>query len=599
MGVKSVFPEQGIDWDTLQARFPAIAFELAYGSYEKTYHFSDTIEKEIQEWKNSLVLEAIDVLYVYGTGFGYSYKELKSWLHERKERKLVFFEDNISMLDTLFHQDIGSEILIDPQVYFYYVPDEKMWPQIFEECVCRFLSDRIEWTALRSSSAGREKKVRALRLKLFRKSTAVHAKVGELLHYSLLMQNIGVNLFHLPDSFHANQLKGKFKNVPAIICGAGSSLKEEIELLKGLEQKALVIAGGSAITALGHYGIRPHMAMAVDPNEEEYVRLKTSSCFEAPFVYSSRLHKDVLSSTHMQMGYLCSNTGGLFEAWVHDKLGIHTKSFALELGEEALSVTTLATAFAVHMGCNPIIFCGVDLSYSNGQRYCPGVVSSSSVSKKELEKVTRSRDRMIRRKNIKGQFVQTLIKWVMEAACLGSYAKKHPGTQFFNLSKEGLPIPKAQVITKEELLQSFCTHDYDLRGWLRAESEMTEFPQDARLVLDESFTKLKKSFETSSTLFKQMLHELHERKKKVDDLSIPLDSGKMSIIEMDLVEEPAFEVCFQSVFSVYQGILEWVNTSSLSIEGPKERLRFLENKEKVWKSGLKVAEDCLAFLKNY
>ena len=608
MEVKSVSLEEEIHWDALQCRFPSIAFELCYGSYKKIAYFydekgevngrglrgpiySETIEKEMAEWKNSLPLEGIDILYVYGMGLGHFYQELQLWLHEKKERKILFFEDDLGILDALFRQDVGLAVLSDPQVHVYYVANEKMWPQLLEECVQTWLSDHIQWTALRSYFLGRERKVRSLGLKLLRKSACIHAKAGESLHYPLLMQNVAANLLHIPISFHANHLKGTFKNIPAVICGAGSSLKEGASFLKGLEQKALVIAGGSAITALGHYGINPHIAMAVDPNEEEYERLKTSSCFETPFVYSSRLHKDVLSSTHMQMGYLCSNTGGLFEAWMHEKLGIHNKSFALELGEEALSITTLATAFAVEMGCNPIIFCGVDLAYSSGQRYCSGVMPSSSVSWKELEKVKRSRDRVIRRKNIEGKFVSTLIKWVMEAACLGSFARKHPDTTFLNLSTQGLPIPNAPVVTKEDLMGSYLLHDYDLRGKLRAESETKEFPKDSKDLLQKAFKQLKGSFESSLPIFEEMLREIQEKKN--------IDSGKISLLEMDLEELPAYLVCFGSVFSVYQGILEWISSRSGSMDDPKEKLRFLENKEKLWKSGEKLAKECLELLKNY
>ncbi len=616
MVVKSISHEQEIHWDALQSRFPSIAFELCYGSYDKISYFydekgelngkgskgliySDDIAKEMFDWKSSLPLEGIDILYVYGIGFGHFYEELNCWLHEKKERKIIFFEDDLGILDTLFRQDIGLEILNDAQVHIYYVAEEKMWPQLLEKCVQTWMSDQIQWTVLRSYSQGRERKVRSLGLKLLRKSACVHARACESLHYQLLMQNVATNLLYIPISFHANHLKGAFKNIPAVICGAGSSLKSEIGFLKELEQKALVIAGGSAITALGHYGIKPHIAMAVDPNEEEHERLKTSSCFETPFVYSSRLHKEVLSSTNMQMGYLCSNTGGLFEAWVHEKLGIHTQSFALELGEEALSVTTLATAFAVEMGCNPIIFCGVDLAYSSGQRYCSGVMPSSSISWKELEKVKRSRDRVIRRKNIEGKFVPTLIKWVMEASCLGSFARKHKEVTFLNLSTQGLPIPNASVIKQEDLMSSHLFHDYDLRGKLRAESEMAEFPKDSKDLLQKAFKELKESFESSLPLFEEMLKELQEKKKKVDDLSVPVDSGKMSLLEMDLEELPAYFVCFHSVFAVYQGIMKWINEASSAMDDPQERLRFLENKEKLYKSGEKLAKECLDFLKSY
>ncbi len=613
--ISSDFYDKEINWNALQCRFPAIAFELSYGSYEKISCFYDekrmvnakgprgllysaNIEKEINQWKNALPLDRIDILYVYGTGLAHLYKELIPWLHAKKERKIVFFEEEISILEALFRQDIGFKLLEDRQVHFYYVPENKMWTSIIEDCVQQWLSDRIEWTTLRSYLVGREKKVRSLTLSLLRKSASVHAKVSESLHYSFLMQNIATNLLSIPQSFHVNQLKGKFKNIPAVICGAGYSLGEEVGLLKELEQKALVIAGGSAITALGHYGIRPHIAMAVDPNEEEYVRLKTSSCFETPFIYSSRLHKDVLPSTNMQMGYLCSNTGGIFEAWVHEKLGIHTRSFALDLEEEALSVTTLATAFAVELGCNPIIFCGVDLSYSNRQRYCEGVMNSSSVSLKELEKMTRSRDKVIRRKNVKGEFVYTLIKWVMEASALGIYAKKNQNTTFLNLSFKGLPILGVPEISREDLLKRYCLHDYDLRGMLRVESEAVKFPKEAKDSLLSAFEELIGSFEKSLPLLMQMIQEIQEKRKRVEDLSISLESGKMSVIEMDISEEPAYEVCFHPIFSIYLGILDWWTPSEASLDSAEERVRFLEKKEKIWTVGEEIGRECLAFLKN-
>ncbi len=603
-----------IDWDLLQSRYPSIAVELCFGAYEKIspfyddkgflnaksvrgFLYSDDIENEMNQSVASLDLEVLDVLYVYGIGLGHFYRAIQSWLHKSPSRKIIFFEEDLSVLDALFEQEVGGDLLKDSQVHIYYVPRDEMWPDVLEECVNRWMSDQIEWTNLRSYFFQREKKIRGLRLKLLRRSACIHAKIAEALHYPMLMQNIGTNLLQVPSSFHANQLKGKFKNIPAIICGAGYSLGQESEHLKELHQKALIISGGSAITAMSHYRIHPHIAIAVDPNEEEYLRLRASSCFETPFIYSSRLHKEVLSSTNVQMGYLCSNTGGLFEAWMHEKLGIHTKSFALGLGEEALSVTTLATAFAVEMGCNPIIFCGVDLSYSNRQRYCPGVVSSSSVSLKELEKIKKSRDQMVRRKNVEGNYVYTLIKWVMEASCLGEFAKKQDKTSFFNLSSKGIPIPNAPVISWEELMKVHLVHDYDLKGKLQAETQETYFLKEVETVLKAGREELYLSFERSLFLFDRMIEEIQEKKEKVSEKTFSWNSGIISLIEMDLLEEPAYEVCFHMIFSVYQGILDWWTPSQTFEDSPEERLRFLEKKERLWKNGQKVARECLSFLK--
>jgi hypothetical protein len=299
----------------------------------------------------------------------------------------------------------------------------------------------------------------------------------------------------------------------------------------------------------------------------------------------------------MQMGYLCSNTGGVFEQWMHEKLGIHCESFALALGSEALSITTLATAFARYLGCDPIVFCGVDLAYSNNQQYCPGVVSSSSsISKKELEKVTRSRDRLVRRKNIRGQFVHTLIKWVMEASCLGSYARSHEAS-FFNLSSQGLPIPGVSEISWEEFLNQHANIEYDLRGMLHVEARLASSFQAKEPILQDSFETIRTSFERCVCLFQQMQEEIQKKKKTVQEASFSWESGAIHLIELDLLVEPAYSVCLYGTFAVRKQLLNWW-TPSQGLESEQERFQSLEKQELLWKYGKEIAEECLSFLKN-
>jgi hypothetical protein len=606
MGIGFAGIKEEVDWELLQTRFPSIAFALSCDFYpsancfisskgflnartEKGTLHSEDLEKELSDWKESLSLEGIDLLYIYGVGCGHYYQALLPWLKKQKERRLLFLEEDLGVLKALFSQEIGKEMLEDPQVHFYYKPKEASWDFVIEECVQKWVSDRIEWTSLRSYFLGQEKKLRALRLQLLRRSASVHAKVGEALHYPVLMENLLTSFCQIPNSFHANKLRGAFKNVPAIICGAGRSLAKAAPELKALEQKALIIAGGSAITALSHYQIRPHLCMALDPNEEEYFRLKNLSCFETPFIYSSRLHKDVLSSTHLQMGYLCSNTGGLLEDWMHEKLGLGFDGFGNQLGDEALSVTTLAVAFAKELGCRPILFCGVDLSYSDMQRYAAGVLPSSRVFLEELQMEKKSRERFVRRKNREGKFVYTLVKWVMEAACIGAYAKKHPDLPFFNVSNEGLPIPGVQTLSVEEFTSLYCQNSYDLRGKIQAEIAEASLSHISQEKIFAEFKTLQLSFEETLPLFKQMIEEIEAQGS----------SWKMDLLDMDLKEQPAYEVCLALAFLVYQRILDWWYPDPVLKEGEEKKLHLLEKKRHLWLQGEKMAKQCISLLKKF
>ena len=110
----------------------------------------------------------------------------------------------------------------------------------------------------------------------------------------------------MPDSFYANNLKGVFGGFPAIIVGAGPSLEYCIEDLKELKNRAFIIAGGSAVSALSKWGIEPHLIVAVDPNEEGRERFKKNYFFEVPLIYSLRTFPEVLTLSNPRLGYLRS-----------------------------------------------------------------------------------------------------------------------------------------------------------------------------------------------------------------------------------------------------------------------------------------------------
>ncbi len=212
-----------------------------------------------------------------------------------------------------------------------------------------------------------------IREMVFEKAAAFQVLCSEVLQYSALTRNLAENFRRLPKAFDATSLRGKFKNIPAIVCGAGPSLQKEAALLQTMQQKAVVIAGGSAITVLHSLGIKPHFGMAVDPNPEELIRLKNISSTDMPLLYANRVCPEIFPLFKGPIGPFCSSTGGPFETWMEKKLNLNTKSIGADLKQEAFSVTTLAIAMACAMGCDPIILAGVDLAYTDGRRYSSGV----------------------------------------------------------------------------------------------------------------------------------------------------------------------------------------------------------------------------------
>ncbi len=159
-------------------------------------------------------------------------------------------------------------------------------------------------------------------------------------------------------------LTGLFRGHPCIVAAAGPSLDRNIEAIKRADGHALIVAVDTAVRPLLAAGIRPHLAVAVDPSEANARHLcgqvntqGTWLVAEAsvdPTVfreYIGRAFTFKVSDHHPWPWLTASGLGrGSLRAWG--------------------SVLTTAFDLACAMGCDPITFVGADLAYTDGLLYC-------------------------------------------------------------------------------------------------------------------------------------------------------------------------------------------------------------------------------------
>ncbi|MFS8563602.1 MAG: DUF115 domain-containing protein [Rhabdochlamydiaceae bacterium] len=467
----------------------------------------------------------IDTLYVYGIGLGHHLYSVEAWLTEKSSRVVVILEDDLGVLDAFWKT--SQEILNHPQVFLKFIPHSSMWDSALEDCAKRFSSAHIQVIALPSYARKKSSRLRQIKLSLQRKTVLWNALLSEELLSPLFHRNILQNILHLPETFYVNKWQGIFKGTPAIICGAGPSLAEAQDILKTCEEKALILAAGSAISALGALNIQPHFALAIDPNPQEYEHLKHLKCPDTPLIFSSRLFPKVLDLFSGPLGYLSSKTGGPLEAHLEAALGLDELSIGPSLGREALSITTLTAALAYAWGCNPIIFVGVDLSYAGMQMYAPGVVSTGSMTMEKLLQETKVSDQLIVRKNRQGNPVATLVKWIMESDTLSQYAKERSDRQFFDASARGLGFTHIPYKNLGDILQEYAPRPRNLRKEIQKNIEHTQLAISSADI-EKLFSRLQESLKRCLTLTQKILEER-------------LNSGTKIVLEMDLEEEEAYK----------------------------------------------------------
>lgn len=474
---------------------------------------------DLTAWRSRLNLEGVEVLYVYGLGTGELYTQFVSWLREKRERQLVVLEADTGVIATVLQQQ--APILFDAQVSIEWIADRKALLQELSEL---YPVAGIAVIALPGMETAAFQKIR---LQLLRRTSLSYALFVDRLYGYRLFENFVRNVPQLERAFYANGLKQAFAGIPAIICGAGPSLKADIETLRTLEGRALIIAGGSAIAALSAAGIEPHFAIAIDPNPEEQIRLQNSFAYECPFLFSTRLCPAVFATCNGPFGYLRAGIGGAAELWLEEKLALTDPLLGEHLSDESISVTTLALAFAQHIGCSTIILSGMDLAYTGGNRYAPGVRHQTTSQTLEISKSPQ--DRLLRKKDKRGNFVKTAVRWVMEAASIAHFAKKHPEIQWRNATEGGLPI---SGILQQSLRTIEFPLQWDLRGMIAKEIALHPFPS---LPSENPLPDLKQSLIRLIAQLEILAGE------KV---------GSKALAELDMQEELAFSVLFYDMDKV-------------------------------------------------
>jgi hypothetical protein len=181
------------------------------------------------------------------------------------------------------------------------------------------------------------------------------------------LANLWCNLSFLQGSRSVDSARGLFHGVPAIIVSAGPSLEKNVHLLDNLKNKAILISCGSALGPLRRRGITPHFEVVVDPNPAMHEVLRPYLDSPVCFVLSLMAQYRISQECAGQRMYFLVN----FDTRVTEDLKRITRINTIL--PAMASVSTTALFFAIHAGCDPIIFVGLDLCYTDGRTHIDNI----------------------------------------------------------------------------------------------------------------------------------------------------------------------------------------------------------------------------------
>jgi len=389
---------------------------------------------------------------ILGCGLGYAVEQLVAQLDEN-DTVYVVEPHIVSFRLAMEHRDL-SGILSDPRVVISFTKK-------VDEAVAAFIARYSLATCTGVGfieCAGRTKLPSdGFFTELIERLKGVFITTGGNLQTLMLMawtyqKNTMASMGHIGEHPPVRTLFNTFENKPAIIVSAGPSLKKNIEQLKALKDRAVIIAADTSVRPLMNAGIEPHLVCTGDPQEANWKHLRGSETTEAhliaePMTYSASLEMF---------------QGRLFIASYEDKVMRWIENFIPAVGHTVTwgSVATMAFDAARKMGCDPIIFVGQDLSFPGGRTYVEGTYLEDEEKREMTVEAFEKGRKTIMQTDIYGQPVKTNRQMFAYKEWFRSEFER-TSARIINATEGGILKDHCEIMTLAEASGKYLNEKFD------------------------------------------------------------------------------------------------------------------------------------------
>ena len=534
------------------------------GEEYQYFHSQRGAIQEARQWlQETESLKKVETLYVYGLGLGYLFDVAKNWLNENKNRVIVFLEDDFALIRRFLELPMATEILTHPQVVVqaFQTPKESKTPLIPTELnwICMTFSKTVSAIlVLKLYQELRTKESELIKLMLNVRFTEIETDFTENSQdrIEILYTNFYFNLYKITDAYRGQNLKNKFRDIPTIICGAGSSLSKIGSQIHSIKELALIFGAGTGMNVLNKLGTIPHFGGAIDPNEESINRIKTNYAFEVPFFYMNRFEYRALRSIHGPLLFFRTHFNFEAQVWFELELGI-TDSIAIEA---RVSTTNYLLNVAEFIGCNPIALAGIDLAYTDKTRYPKEIQAHPLDSETQHHQITDfplTSGRFIPVKNAEGEEIFSRYDWLTEAESYANFSRQFPQTKLLNLTKGGLPIRELANPAIHEFKEEYLQKKYDLLNYIHAAIQCSGKMPISKKKLDETYDKWKKSLETCVKISEELSENYEKQKLELLKTGVVPPThltDEVSDAIIKLSDEPAYNYCLNEMEGLHKKI---------------------------------------------
>lgn len=273
-------------------------------------------------------------------------------------------------------------------------------------------------------------------------------------------RNIAMNLGAYLAHPGIDDLRGRARGYPGIVVAAGPSLARALPKLAELRKRAVVVAVQTVFKPLLEHGSSPHFVASLD-----FAEVSANFFRGVEEFGETTLVAEPKATWHVLDAY-----GGrkrlVHSRWADDILQEAAPArAAIKAGS---TVAQLAFYLAQHLGCDPIILVGLDLAYSEGLYYAPGMPIERTwgpelgryctLETKQWERVCRGKKMFRRVKDIHGRDAYTDEQ-------LLTYAQQFQSdflaseSRVIHAGESGMRLEGTEVMALEEAAREYCVRE--------------------------------------------------------------------------------------------------------------------------------------------
>ncbi len=329
------------------------------------------------------------------------------------------------------------------------------------------------------------------------------------------------------------QIHYKFDGKPAILVAGGPSLNKNIQLLKQVQEKAVIIAVDTVLPALLKNGVHPHFLTCIDPYDLTYEKLAdvASKVKDTALICASWVTSKAAKIFPADQVFW-TFTRQPMEAWINSMLG--GKIFT----GGASTVAHLNMIAAQILGCDPIIFIGQDLAYADtdSASHAKGTILQGTTPTSVIENPFQSETVT----GIHGEILKTdrsflSMKKFFETAISAS------DRTYINATEGGANIEGTRIQTLQEAIDKNCTSQINTTQCLKKFYSTAKPINPDKMIVEfkkmiDKTKSLQRTIKKSDTITTSLIKDLikiKKSKKPVTSFEMLSSTQKKQIIKID------------------------------------------------------------------